>query len=329
MEFAHKEYFLLLLLLIPYIIWYVRTQHKHYPSLQIPTTYMYKGTKKSWKNYLVHAPFILRVLIFSMLVCVIARPQTKDNWQQSEVEGIDVMLAMDISTSMLAQDLQPNRIEATKKVATAFINSRPNDNIGLTVFAGESYTQCPLTIDHSVLLNLLQVVGCEMPQNGLITDGTALGMGLANAVSRLKDSQAKSKVVILLTDGMNNSGEISPLTAAELAKQFGIRVYTIGAGTTGMAPYPVYANQTVNVPVEIDEKTLSQIAAMADGKYFRATSTEELQQVYEEIDRLEKTRLHVKEFSSREEKYAIFGCIALLALLLDILLRNTLLKQIP
>lgn len=329
MEFAHIEYFLLLILLVPYIIWYARTRKRHDATLQIPTTYMYQGISKGWRTHLIHAPFFLRILIFAMLVCVIARPQTKDNWQQSEVEGIDVMLVMDISTSMLAQDLQPNRIEAAKKVAASFINSRPNDNIGLTVFAGESYTQCPLTIDHSVLLNLLQVIGCEMPQNGLIADGTALGMGLANAVSRLKDSQAKSKVVILLTDGMNNSGEISPLTAAELAKQFGVRVYTIGAGTNGMAPYPVYGTQTINVPVEIDEKTLSQIAGMADGKYFRATSTKELQRVYEEIDQLEKTRLHVKEFSSKEEKYAVFGLIALAALLLEILLRNTVLKKIP
>ena len=226
---------------------------------------------------------------------------------------------------MLAEDLKPNRIEAAKQVAAEFINGRPNDNIGLTSFAGEAFTQCPLTVDHGVLLNLFQSVSCDMVQRGMIEDGTALGMGLANAVSRLKDSKAKS-------DGVNNRGDISPLTAAEIAKQFGIRVYTIGVGTNGTAPYPMqtYAGvQYVQMPVEIDEQTMSQIAGTTNGNYFRATSNTKLKEVYREIDKLEKTKLNVKEFSKREEAYAVFALIAFLSILLEILLRNTVLKKIP
>lgn len=328
MYFVHKEYLFLLLLLIPYIIWYLRQHRKIDASMRVSTLNMYKGIGKSWRNYLLHVPFLLRLLTLAMLIFVIARPQKKDSWEQSKTEGIDIMLAMDISTSMLAQDLTPNRIEATKAVAAEFINSRPNDNIGLTVFAGEAFTQCPMTTDHAVLLNMLQVIGCEMPAQGLISDGTALGMGLANAVSRLKDSKAKSKVIILLTDGVNNQGEISPITAAELAKTFGIRIYTIGAGTSGMAPYPAYGG-VISVPVEIDEETLAQIAKITDGQYFRATTTGRLQEIYKEIDQLEKTILNVKEYNKKEEHYFLFGAIALIALLVDILLRNTLLKRIP
>lgn len=242
------------------------------------------------------------------------------------------MLAVDVSTSMLAEDLKPNRLEAAKQVAAEFINGRPNDNIGLTVFAGEAFTQCPLTVDHGVLLNLFNSIKGDIAQRGMIEDGTAIGMGLANAISRLKDSKAKSKVIILLTDGSNNRGDISPLTAAEIAKQFGIRVYTIGVGTNGTAPYPMqtYAGvQYVNVPVEIDEQTLTQIAGTTNGNYFRATSNSKLEEVYREIDKLEKTKLNVKEFSKREEAYSTFALIAFFCILLEILLRNTVLKKIP
>ena len=254
MIFANIEYLFLLLLLIPYIVWYVMHRKKTEPTMQVSTTRMYMQAPRSWKIYLLHAPFVLRILTFVMIVLVLARPQTTDNWQNTEIEGIDIMLAVDVSTSMLAEDLKPNRIEAAKQVAAEFINGRPNDNIGLTIFAGEAFTQCPLTVDHGVLLNLFQSVSCDMVQRGMIEDGTALGMGLANAVSRLKDSKAKSKVVILLTDGVNNRGDISPLTAAEIAKQFGIRVYTIGVGTNGTAPYPMqtYAGagcQGLNQPI--------------------------------------------------------------------------------
>ena len=239
MIFANIEYLFLLILLIPYIVWYIMRRKRTEATLQVSTTRMYMNVRKSWKVYLIHAPFLLRICAFVMIVLVLARPQTTDNWQNTEIEGIDIMLAMDISTSMLAEDLKPNRLEAAKQVAAEFINGRPNDNIGLTIFAGEAFTQCPLTVDHGVLLNLFHSVSCDMIYRGMIEDGTAIGMGLANAVTRLKDSKAKSKVVILLTDGVNNRGELSPLTAAEIAKQFGIRVYTIGVGTNGTAPYPM------------------------------------------------------------------------------------------
>ena len=252
MIFANIEYLFLLLLLIPYIVWYFMRRKKTEPTLQVSTTRMYMNARRSWKLYLLHAPFLLRIAAFVMIVLVLARPQTTDNWQNTEIEGIDIMMAVDVSTSMLAEDLKPNRLEAAKQVASEFINGRPNDNIGLTIFAGEAFTQCPLTVDHAVLLNLFHSIKGDIAQRGLIEDGTAIGMGLANAISRLKDSKAKSKVIILLTDGSNNRGDISPLTAAEIAKQFGIRVYTIGVGTNGTAPYPMptYACiKYVNVPV--------------------------------------------------------------------------------
>jgi Ca-activated chloride channel family protein len=307
-------------------------RRKTEPTLQVSTTRMYLNAPKSWRVRLMHAPFVLRVVALAMIVVVLARPQTINNWQNTEVEGIDIMLAVDVSTSMLAEDLKPNRLEAAKQVAAEFINGRPNDNIGLTIFAGESFTQCPLTVDHGVLLNLFNGIRGDIAQRGLIEDGTAIGMGIANAVTRLKDSQAKSKVIILLTDGSNNRGDISPQTAAEIAKQFGIRVYTIGVGTNGNAPYPMQTYQGVqyvNIPVEIDEKTLTDIAATTDGNYFRATSNSKLKEVYQEIDKLEKTKLNVKEFSKREEASALFAWIALACLLLEMLLRYTLLKKIP
>ena len=332
MIFANIEYLFLLVLLIPYIVWYVMKRKKTEPTLQVSTTRMYMKAPKSWKIYLLHAPFVLRTVAIIMVILILARPQTTDNWQNTEIEGIDIMLAVDVSTSMLAEDLKPNRLEAAKQVASEFINGRPNDNIGLTIFAGESFTQCPLTVDHGVLLNLFNSIKGDIAQRGLIEDGTAIGMGIANAVTRLKDSKAKSKVIILLTDGSNNRGDISPLTAAEIAKQFGIRIYTIGDGTNGTAPYPMqtYAGtQYVNVPVEIDEKTLTEIAGTTNGNYFRATSNSKLKEVYQEIDKLEKTKLNVKEFSKREEEYQVFAWIAFFCILLELLLRNSVLKKIP
>ncbi|MDD6892436.1 MAG: VWA domain-containing protein [Bacteroidales bacterium] len=332
MVFANIEYLLLLLLLLPYIVWYVLKRKRTEPTLQVSTTRMYMQVSRSWKLYLLHVPFVLRVAAFVLLVLVLARPQTTDNWQNTELEGIDIMMAVDVSTSMLAEDLKPNRLEAAKQVASEFINGRPNDNIGLTIFAGESFTQCPLTVDHGVLLNLFHSIKGDIAQRGLIEDGTAIGMGIANAVSRLKDSKAKSKVIILLTDGSNNRGDISPLTAAEIAKQFGIRIYTIGVGTNGTAPYPMqtYAGvQYVNVPVEIDEQTLTQIAGTTNGNYFRATSNTKLKEVYREIDKLEKTKLSVKEFSKREEAFTLFGLWAFVCVVLEVLLRATVLKKIP
>lgn len=327
MVFANIEYLFLLLLLIPYIVWYILKHKKNNATLQMSDTNIYRDIKKSYKIYLLHAPFILRIIVLSLVILILARPQTTNNWQNSEVEGIDIMLAIDVSTSMLAEDLKPNRLEAAKDVAAEFISGRPNDNIGITLFAGESFTQCPLTVDHTVLLNLFQSIN-----SGIVEDGTAVGMGIANAVSRLKDSKAKSKVIILLTDGTNNKGDISPLTAADIAKSFGIRVYTIGVGTNGMAPYPLRVAGTIqyiNTPVEIDEKTLTQIAITTNGNYFRATNNSKLKEVYKEIDKLERTKLNVKQYSKRHEEYQWFALIALLFLLLEFYLRNSILKKIP
>ena len=332
MEFANKEYLLLLLLIIPYLIWYVMYRKKTEPTLRMSDTFAFRYAPKSWKVKLMPLSMLLRLLVFVMIVMVLARPQTRNSWDSKTVEGIDIMLAMDVSTSMLAEDLRPNRIEAAKQVASEFIIGRPNDNIGLAIFAGESFTQCPMTTDHASLLNLLQNVRTDIAARGLIEDGTAIGMGLANAVSRLKDSKAKSKVVILLTDGSNNRGDISPSTAAEIAKSLGIRVYTIGVGTDKIAPYPMPVAggvQYVNIPVEIDTKTLSEIASITEGDFYRATNTNELRKIYKEIDQLEKSKLNVKTFSKRYEAYQPFALVAVLALLLEILLRVTIFRRIP
>jgi Ca-activated chloride channel family protein len=269
----------------------------------------------------------LRVVVIALLIVVLARPQSTDNWENTTTEGIDIVMAMDISSSMLAQDLKPNRLEAAKDVAAAFVNGRPNDNIGLVVFSGESFTQCPLTTDHTVLLNLFKDI-----QSGMIEDGTAVGLGLANAVSRIKDSQAKSKVIILLTDGSNNMGEIAPVTAAEIAKTFGIRVYTIGVGTQGEAPYPfqtAFGVQYQNVKVEIDEKTLNEIAVTTGGKYFRATDNASLKSIYSEIDQMEKVKISVQQYSKKQEEYKDLALLIFALLLMEILLRYTLFRNIP
>ena len=332
MKFANQEYLFLLLLIIPYILWYVLYRKKTEPTLRMSDTFAFRYAPKSWKVRLMPLQLLLRILVFVLVVLILARPQTSNSWKSKTVEGIDIMLAMDVSTSMLAEDLKPNRIEAAKNVAAEFIAGRPNDNIGLTIFAGEAFTQCPMTIDHSSLLNLLHNVRTDIAAVGLIEDGTAIGMGLANAVSRLKDSKAKSKVVILLTDGSNNRGDLSPMTAAEIAKSLGIRVYTIGVGTNKTAPYPMPVAggvQYVNIPVEIDSKTLSEIAAATDGDFYRATNTRELQQIYKEIDQLEKSKLNVKNFSKKYEAYQPFALAAVILLLLEILLRVTIFRRIP
>ena len=296
MEFANKEYLFLLLLIIPYLIWYVMYRKKSEPTIRMRDTFAFKYAPKGWRVRLMPLQLLLRIATVTLLVLVLARPQTSNSWKNKSVEGIDIMLAMDVSTSMLAEDLKPNRIEAAKAVASEFIIGRPNDNIGLSIFAGEAFTQCPMTTDHTSLLNLLQNVRTDIAARGLISDGTAIGMGLANAVTRLKASKAKSKVVILLTDGSNNMGDISPMTAAEIAQSLGIRVYTIGVGTNKVAPYPMPVAggvQYVNMPVEIDTKMLAEIAAATEGDFYRATNTAELKKIYKEIDRLEKWKLNV------------------------------------
>ena len=331
MEFANKEYLFLLLLMIPYLIWYLMYRKKSEPTMRMSDTRAYRYAPRSWRVTLMPLQLLLRLAVFVLLVLVLARPQTQNSWKNETMEGIDIMLAMDVSTSMLAEDLKPNRIEAAKQVAADFIVGRPNDNIGLTIFAGEAFTQCPMTTDHTSLLNLLHNVRTDIAQH-LIEDGTAIGMGLANAVSRLKESKAKSKVVILLTDGSNNRGDLSPMTAAEIAKSFGIRVYTIGVGTNKVAPYPMQVAggvQYINIPVEIDTKMLNDIAAATDGDFYRATNNKELKQIYKEIDKLEKSKLNVKKYSKRYEAYQPYAIAAMLLLLLELLMRITIFRKLP
>ena len=326
-EFAYPNFFFLFIGLIPMIVWYILKQKNSNASLQLSSLKGFEKTPVSVKIYLRHLLFILRVLAISLLIIILARPQSSNNWQNVTTEGIDIVMAVDISGSMLAQDFKPDRLEASKTVASEFINGRPDDRIGLVVFSGESFTQCPLTTDHAVLINLFKDI-----KSGMIEDGTAIGMGLANAVNRLKDSKAKSKVIILLTDGVNNRGSIAPLTAAEIAQTFGIRVYTIGVGTQGTAPYPVqtpFGTQFQNMPVEIDEGVLTQISQLTNGQYFRATNNSKLKDIYKEIDKLEKSKIDVKEFSKRSEEFYLFGLVALILFVLEMLLKYTYLKSIP
>jgi len=327
MKFNNPEYLWLLLILIPLVLWYIFKQFKSDASMQISTTEPFSKMPKSRKHYLFHLLFLLRMLVVILLILVIARPQLSNHFQTETTEGIDIMLSLDISGTMLAEDLRPNRLEAAKNVATEFVSSRPNDNIGLVVFAGESFTQCPLTNDHAVLVNLFQGV-----QYGMIEDGTAIGLGLANAVSRIKDSQAKSKVIILLTDGSNNAGDVAPLTAAEIAQSFGIRVYTIGVGTRGVAPYPVQTPVGIryqDLPVDIDEDMLREVASLTGGQYFRATDTNNLKSIYQEIDQLEKTKLSVRQYSKKNEVYLPFLLAAFFLLLAELVLRHTFLRRLP
>jgi Ca-activated chloride channel homolog len=325
--YAHPELFYLLLALLPVIGWYIYRHKKFSASLMIPTTRGFATAPKTWKHSLRHVLFIFRILAMALLIVVLARPQSTENWENVSTEGIDIVMAIDVSTSMLARDLKPDRLEAAKDVAMQFISGRPYDRIGLVVFSGESFTQCPLTTDHAVVNNLLRET-----QTGMLEDGTAIGNGLATAVSRLKESDAISRVVILLTDGENNRGEIPPLTAAEIAKTFGIRVYTIGVGTIGTAPYPMqtpFGIRIQQVQVKIDEEALQSIANTTDGKYFRATDNDKLKSIYEEIDLLEKSKIEVKEFSKKQEEFQPFALAALLLIIAGALLKVSVLRNIP
>ncbi len=319
--------FLYLLAVVPaMIVFYIIKQQKATASLRMPGLQPFLMSGTTFRHWLRHALFAMRTLAVALLIFVLARPQATNKFQNVSTEGIDIILTLDISGSMLARDFKPNRLEASKDVATEFISGRPYDRIGLVVFSGESFTQCPLTTDHAVLINLLRQV-----QSGMIEDGTAIGMGLATAVNRIKDSKAKSKVIILLTDGVNNMGEIAPLTAADIAKTFGIRVYTIGVGTQGMAPYPVqtpFGIQYQDMPVEIDEGILKQIAETTGGKYFRATDNDKLVAVYREIDKLEKSKIDVRQFNRKEEKYFLPALIAFCLLAFEILIRNTIFRNL-
>lgn len=320
--------FLFLLLIIPLLIaWYFFRYRRANAEIQVSTTDGFEVGKRSLKVILFHVLYVLRLIALTLIIIALARPQTSLSRQDVTVEGIDLVIALDISGSMLAMDFKPDRLEASKEVAMEFIEGRPDDRIGLIVFSGESFTQCPLTIDHSVLKNLFKDV-----KSGMIEDGTALGDGLATAVSRLKESKAVSKVIILLTDGVNNMGSIDPRSAAEIAKLYGIRIYTIGVGSMGMAPYPVqtpFGMSTQNMEVKIDEPLLQEISAMTDGKYFRATSNAKLREIYQEIDAMEKSKIDVTEFKRKKDEYIPLILLALGLFGLELLLRYSVLRNIP
>jgi Ca-activated chloride channel family protein len=325
--FANPEYFILLIFVPIIIFWYWWKEHHRHVEMRVSTTQVFHSIPRTLRQRFRHALVAFRVLALILITVALARPQSSMEGEQVTTEGIDIVIALDISGSMLAEDFKPNRIEASKDVGLEFISGRPNDRIGLVIFAGESFTQCPLTIDHDVLKNLFREV-----KSGMIEDGTAIGMGLATAVSRLKDSNAKSRVVILLTDGVNNRGVIDPLTAAGIAQEFGIRVYTIGVGMIGMAPYPMrtpFGIQYQNVPVEIDEELLQKISDMTGGKYFRATDARKLKAIYNEIDQLEKTKIEVTQFSRKKEEFYSAAMFAGVFLLIEILLAQTVFRKIP
>ena len=325
-EFANPKLLWLLLLVPLLILWYVLRYKKQDASVSFSDTSSFTELPKSWKSYLRHLLFVLKMAALALLIVALARPQSASTNSTSNIEGIDIVLAMDVSGSMLARDLKPDRLTAAKNVASDFVKERPGDRMGLVIFSGETFTQVPLTTDHGVMLNML----AEM-KNGIIDDGTAIGDGLATAVSRLKDSEAISKVVILLTDGMNNAGSVDPYTAAEMAKLFGVRVYTIGVGTYGTAPYPVqtpFGTQMQQMKVEIDEKLLTTIANSTGGKYFRATSNQKLDEVYQEIDKLERSKIEVTEFRRLHEEFYPLVAWALALLLLEFLLRKTIFRTL-
>ena len=325
-EFANPKLLWLLLVVPLVIVWYVLRHKKQEASVCFSDMRDFAKLPKTWKAYLRHVIFALKMMALGLLIIALARPQSSSTNSTSSIEGIDIVMAMDVSGSMLARDLKPDRLTAAKRVASDFVEGRPGDRMGLVIFSGESFTQVPLTTDHGVMLNML----AEM-KNGLIDDGTAIGDGLATAISRLKDSEAISKVVILLTDGLNNAGSVDPYTAAEIAKLYGIRVYTIGVGSYGTAPYPVqtpFGTQIQQMKVEIDEKLLTAIANSTGGKYFRATSNQKLDEVYQEIDKLERSKIEVTEFRRLHEEFYPLVAWALALLLLEFLLRKTIFRTL-
>ena len=312
------------LLVLQYI--YMEVAQKR-PHMRVSTSVPWTYARRSFMTVLRHVPFILRTFALAMIVVAIARPRSSEEMERIDTEGIDIILAMDVSTSMLARDLTPDRINASKDIAIEFIAQRPTDRMGIVVFAGESFTQCPLTTDRATLINLMKEV-----QTDLIEDGTAIGNGLATAVARMKDSDAKCRVVILLTDGVNNRGEISPQMAAEIAKTYGVRVYTIGVGKEGMAPYPVmtpWGVEIQNVKVEIDEALLAEIAESTGGRYFRATDNTKLAEIYSEINKMEKARTTVDSFPIYKELFGKYALLALLAILLEVVFKWFVIRRLP
>jgi len=325
--FANPVYLYLLAIIPLLILWYWRQNKKRSAAITYSNLGVFDGIQKTLKERLRHLPFLLRLLGLSLLIIALARPQSFSSGENVYTEGIDVAMLLDISGSMLAEDFKPNRLEAAKDVIDEFVAGRTTDKIGLVVFAKESFTQCPLTIDYPVLRGLLGEI-----KSGLIEDGTAIGTAIANGVNRLKDSEAKSKVIILLTDGVNNSGEIDPITAAQIAKKFGIRIYTVGVGTEGEAPYPFqtpFGKRYQMVPVEIDEEVLKQVAQITDGKYYRATDNKKLEEIYEIIDTLEKTRVEVTSYRKAKELFYGWLGSGLVLIFLELLLSRTYLRKLP
>lgn len=326
-EFANPDYFYLLFILPLIILWYAYKNSKSLPELKFTTFAPFANYRKTKRQRWFHILLVFRLITIIFLIITLARPQSKISKQNITVEGIDIIIAYDISGSMLAEDLKPNRLEAARDVAINFINGRPNDRIGLVIFSGEAFTQCPLTTDHNVLKNLFLDI-----KSGIIEDGTAIGDGLATSISRIKDSKAVSKVIILITDGINNMGSIDPLSAADIAKMYGIRVYTIGVGTTGYAPYPFktpFGIQYQNVEVKIDEDLLKKISKSTGANYFRAISKNKLENIFKEIDKLEKSKIDVTEFHKKNEEFLIFALLAALFLTLEIILRYTVFRTLP
>lgn len=328
MLLAHPAYLWLFLLFIPLIAWYVWKRRNLHASLEVSTIAPVARLPRSWKEYLSHLLFIMQLGVIGCIIVILARPQTRDSWHTSSVEGTDIVLALDISTSMLARDFNPDRFEAAKEVASKFVAGRDGDNIGVVIFAAESFTAIPMTTDRSVIANYINDI-----RMGMLQDGTAIGDGLATSINRIKDGKAKSKSIILLTDGSNNTGNVAPQTAAEIARQMGIKVYTIGIGTNGTAPYPqenMFGRiEYVNLPVVIDETTLRNIAETTGGKYFRATGNNVLSEIFAEIDRLEKTKMDLRNFTSTEDDYMPWAIAALALFGLILLLRYTVLRTIP
>lgn len=329
MEFAKPELLWLFLIYIPLIIWYIKKHRHAESSVQISSLDAFDKMPVSYKVYLRHFMFIVKLLAIACLIIILCRPQTHDSWESSKTEGTDIIIAMDVSTSMLARDFNPDRFEAAKDVAAQFVSGRESDNIGIVIFAGESFTLVPMTTDQAVLINYIKEI-----KMGMLQDGTAIGDGLATSINRIRNGKAKSKSIILLTDGSNNTGVVAPLTAADIAKQFGIKVYTIGVGTMGTALYPVGINfygkvEYQRLPVVIDETTLKAISERTGGKYFRATSETVLKDIFSEIDKLEKTELDVRKFNQTEDDYMVWALILLALVVIDITVRHTLLRNIP
>jgi Ca-activated chloride channel homolog len=328
-QFAEKRWFWLMLILPVMLAWYIWRLRKQEGELNFSSFSLFRGIKSAAKAKWRHVLMVLRMLAFVLIIMALARPQSRSSWKDTKTEGIDIMISLDISLSMLAKDFKPNRFDVAKDVLLDFIDARPNDRIGLVIFGGEAFTQCPVTTDHKVLKNMIPEV-----KAGSLDQGTAIGLGLADAVARIKDSNAKSKVIILISDGVNNVGEISPITAGELARTYGVRVYCIGVGSKGKALQPVamYAQGEYEydyVDVEIDEKVMSEISDMTGGRYFRATNKESLEDVYREIDKMEKTIISEKSFSNKAEHFLPFAIAAVVLLVLEFILRFTLFRTFP